>query len=220
MLVALVLLSACGRPEPHPLTAEEAERLALVRYLNHEAGLTAVRATIPSGAGTLVLDGRVDFVDHLGHAVLTTEGREDDASAGILQWNPRLVAFRQGRGQHATDPLPPDGWRLRTIESTGSELDVVLLLLLNIANDRPDNPQLLRQSTARWLRTDSVGDVPVDVFTGPAEAGRTARLAYWVDQEGKLRRLTARLGERPTEAVLTFSPTDEALVPLPALTTR
>jgi hypothetical protein len=215
-VLAALLLAGCT-PGPHPLTAEEAERLALFRYLNYETGISAVRATIPTGAGTLTLDGRVDFVDHIGHAALTTRGRTDTASAGIIQWNPSLVAFRQGTGQGPGDPLPPDGWQLRRLQDKGSELDAILLVLLNIANDRPDNPQLLRQSSAQWLRADQVGDVAVDVFTGPAEAGKQARLAYWVDGDGKLHRLTVRLGSHPGEAVLSFSPTTQPLTPLPAL---
>ena len=220
--MAAVLLSGCAAEAagPHPLTAPEAERLALVRYLNYEAGITAVRATIPTGAGTVVLDGRVDFVDHVGHVAFRTEGRADAASAGILQWNPVLVAFRQGRGQRAEDPPAADGWQMRRLQTAGSELDVVLLVLLNLANDRPDNPQLLRQSSAQWLRTDTVDGVPVDVFAGPADADEPARLTYWVDNEGTLRRLTIRLNGQEAEAVLSFSPSSVPLVPLPALTTR
>lgn len=216
-VLGALLLAGCApaTPEPHPLTTEEAERLALVRYLNYEAGLSAVHATIPTGAGTLVLDGRVDFVTHVGHAALTTKGRADAASAGVLQWNPGLVAFRQGLG--ADDPLPRDGWQLRRLQK-GAELDVVLLVILNLANDRPDNPQLLRQSTAQWLRADAVGGVPVDVFAGPAEAGKPARLAYWVDRDGRLRRLTVGLSTQETDAVLTFSPTTRPVPTLPALT--
>jgi hypothetical protein len=218
----VVLLSGCAAEvfTPHSLTAPEAERLALVRYLNYEARIAAVRATVPTGAGTLVLDGRVDFVDHVGHVAFRTEGRIDPASAGILQWNPALVAFRQGRGQRAEDPPAADGWQLRRLQSEGSELDVVLLVLLNLANDRPDNPQLLRQSSARWLRTDTVDGVEVDVFAGPAEDGETARLTYWVDRDSNLRRLTIRLSGREAEAALSFSPSSVPLVPLPALTTR
>jgi hypothetical protein len=215
-VLAALVLAACT-PEPHPLTTEEAERLALFRYLNYETGLSAVRATIPTGAGTLLLDGRVDFVDHIGHAAITTEGRTDVASSGIVQWNPALVAFRQGRGPRAADPLPPDGWQVRRIQDKGAELDAVLLVLLNIANDRPDNPQLLRQSSARWLRADTVDGTAVDVFAGPADAGKAARLTYWIDGDGRLRRLTIRVGTHSTEAVLSFSPTTQPLTPLPAL---
>lgn len=220
VLGAFLLAGCTAAAEPHSLTTEEAERLALVRYLNYEAGLSAVHATIPTGAGTLVLEGRVDFVAHIGHAVLTTDGRTDTASTGILQWNPALIAFRAGSGQTADDPLPPDGWQLRQLQSKGAELDVVLLVLLNLANDRPDNPQLLRQSTAQWLRTDTVSGAQVDVFTGPTEQGRKARLTYWVDRDGKLHRLTVRLDTQATEAMLSFSPTARPLTPLPALITH
>lgn len=220
VLGAFLLAGCATSTEPHPLTTEEAERLALVRYLNYEAGLSAVHATVPTSAGTLVLEGRVDFVSHIGHAVLRTSGRTDAASAGILQWNPGLIAFHAGSGQKVDAPLPLDGWQLRRLESKGAELDVVLLVLLNLANDRPDNPQLLRQSTAQWLRTDTVAGTPVDVFTGPTEPGKPARLTYWIAHDGKLHRLTIHLDTQPTAAILSFSPTSRPITPLPALTTQ
>ncbi|HEV8560842.1 MAG TPA: hypothetical protein VGR06_31325 [Actinophytocola sp.] len=218
--VAAALLTGCGTdvPEPHPLTMAEAERLALVRYTNYETGVAFVTARIATGAGVLVLDGRVDFVRHLGHVALSTEGRSDPASAGLLQWGPTRVAFRQGLGQRAADPLPPDAWQLRPLRTGGSELDVTLLLLLNVANDRPDNAQLLHQSTARWLRSDAVGGTPVDLFEGPTQPGKAARLTYWVDRDGKLRRLDARLGDTGAEATIDFTPGAPPIPPHPAFT--
>jgi hypothetical protein len=217
--VAAGLLTGCGAavPQPHPLTTAEAERLALVRYTNYEAGVSSVTARITTGAGVLVLDGRVDFVRHLGHVALATEGRDDPASAGLLQWGPRLIAFRQGLGQRAADPPPPDAWQLRPLRTGGAELDTTLLLLLNVASDRPDNAQLLQQSTARWLRSDAIGGTPVDLFEGPTQPERSARLTYWVDRDGKLRRLHARLGDPGADATIDFTPGAPPITPHPAL---
>jgi hypothetical protein len=203
----LAVLAGCGQqpPGPQPLTMAEAERLALVRYTNYEAKVSSVLARVPTGAGVLVLDGRVDFVRHVGYVALSTEGRTDPSSTGLLQWGPRVVAFRQGAGP-ASDPPPADGWQLRGMRDKGSELDAALLLLLNVAADRPDNAQLLQQSSARKLRSDTIDGTPVDLFEGPSQPGKSARLTYWVDAEGKLRRLSARMGDHGSDAVIEFTP--------------
>ena len=78
----------------------------------------------------------------------------------------------------------------------------MLLLLLELGSDRPDNAQLLLQSDAQWLRADTDDGVPVDVFAGPSApvvSGETAagpnpgRLRYWVDGTGRLLRFEVDL---------------------------
>jgi len=65
---------------------------------------------------------------------------------------------------------------------------------VSLSNDRPENAQLLRQDGATWLRQDRVGEVPVDVMTGPVRDGRAeSSFRYWVDADGRLLRLEARL---------------------------
>jgi hypothetical protein len=206
-LAAVVLVAACGAPEPRPLSAGEAERLALVRFANYRSRTANFTATVPTGAGPVALHGRVDFVEHLGYAEMSTGGRRDDSSAGLLQWTPSAVAFRGGAGLLATDPPPPDRWHFRPLQP-GPELDTALRLLLGLGTDRPDNVQLLRQSSARWVRTDSVDGTPVDVLDGPqpARAAQTAaRVQYWLDAGGALRRVEARIGDRPDPVVVTFA---------------
>lgn len=143
--------------------------------------------------GCLLLSGRVDFVSHVGYVTMSTEGRRDVASTGLLQWGPSLMAFREGV-EPAAD-VPQDGWQYRVLQQDGSELDAALLLLINIAADRPDDVHALERS-ARWLRSDRVGDQTVDVLD-------TGRLTYWVDHAGRLR-LQAGLEEQPDPAVITF----------------
>lgn len=68
-LFLVLVLAACGSvPDPRPLSAPEAERLALVRFSNYTTGTSAFTASVPSPGGKLVLNGRVDFVNHLGYA--------------------------------------------------------------------------------------------------------------------------------------------------------
>lgn len=213
--VLVVVLAACT-PGPHALTEAEAERLALVRFTNYTAGLASFTAHIPEpSGGALLLDGRIDFVDHLGYATLRTEGRSDPASAGQLQWNLVRIAFNSA--PDLADPPPAMGWKVRELQQTGSELDGALRLLLNLANDRPDNAQLLRQSTAHWLRTDSVDGKQVDVFEGQGATGEESRLRYWVDADNGLRRVEARLGNESEFAVFDLRHTGQHITRIPEL---
>ncbi|MFC8344779.1 hypothetical protein [Streptomyces sp. NPDC057280] len=98
------------------------------------------------------------------------------------------------------------GWTRRGF--VGGPLDTGLRLVLGLAADRPDNAQLLAQSGPSWLRGDRIDGRPLDVFSGPRPrpqgsappAGRSP-LAYWIDADGDLRRVTATLGTGRTVTV-------------------
>ncbi|MFC3892652.1 hypothetical protein ACFOWZ_14310 [Lentzea rhizosphaerae] len=196
VLVLALALVACG-PTPRSLTVAEAERLALVRFANYTTGVSAFTASVPSPGGKLLLDGRVDFVNHRGNADMRTDGRDDEFSKGLLQWNLGRVAFAVA---------PSADWQVRELQERGAELDGALRLLVNLGADRPENAQLLLQSSARWLRSDKVGDTAVDVFEGPKQQNAAeARVRYWLDSDGKLRRLEAKLGNSEELAVFDFT---------------
>ncbi|NGY61855.1 hypothetical protein G7043_23285 [Lentzea sp. NEAU-D13] len=197
-LALLLVLTACSAtPDPRPLSIPEAERLALVRFSNYTTGVSAFTASVPSPGGKLLLDGRVDFVHHHGYAGMRTDGRSDEFSQGLVQWNLRRMAFATA---------PSADWQVRDLQERGSELDGALRLLLNLGADRPENAQLLLQSSARWLRADRIGDTAVDVFEGPRQKDATdSRLRYWLDPDGKLRRLEAKLGAQEEPAVFDFT---------------
>ncbi|SDX09178.1 hypothetical protein SAMN05421504_102282 [Amycolatopsis xylanica] len=221
-LVALLLAGCADAPQPRSLSTGEAERLALVRFTNYTAKSAKFLADIPSPGGKLLLTGRVDFVDHLGYAAMRTEGRDDPASAGLLQWNLSRLAYLTNPATEPVDP-PPDGdWQIRPFQEAGSEIDGALRLLVNLAADRPDNAQLLQQSSARWLRKDNVGGVGVDVLEGPQQAGKTpsadgARVRYWVDADGRLKRIEARLGDQREFAKFDILGTAPAVAVIPPL---
>lgn len=206
-LVLLLVLAACSStPDPRPLSIPEAERLALVRFSNYTTGISAFTASVPSPGGKLVLDGRVDFVNHLGYAGMRTDGRDDEFSKGLVQWNLGRMAFAMNPSTKPVDPVPVIDWQVRNLQERGSELDGALRLLVNLGSDRPENAQLLLQSSARWLRSDRVGDTAVDIFEGPKQKDAAeARLRYWLDSDGKLRRLEAKLGNSEELAVFDFT---------------
>lgn len=218
-LALLLVLTACSStPDARSLSVEEAERLALVRFSNYTTGVSAFTASVPSTGGKLVLDGRVDFVNHLGYAGMRTDGRDDEFSKGLLQWNLGRMAFAMSPSTKAVDPVPVVDWQVRELQERGSELDGALRLLVNLGADRPENAQLLLQSNARWLRSDKIGDTAVDVFEGPKQKdAKESRLRYWLDADGKLRRLEAKLGNQEELAVFDFTTSKEPVRVIPLL---
>ena len=221
LIATVFLVAACGStPESHPLTENQAELLAVVRFTNYDDRQVAFHCRIPSAAGTLELAGRVDFARSVGYATLRTEGVSGYGSAGVLQWTRTSLAFLEGATQ-ATDPPPSGEWQLRALQVPGGELDTALALVLGLGNDRPDNAQLLRQSDARWLRTDTVDGRPVDVFEGPHAAGRTAtaapHLRYWVGDDARLHRVEAWIGAAQDSATFDFTPGAAPFTVLPRL---
>jgi hypothetical protein len=218
-LALLLLLTACSStPNPRPLSIPEAERLALVRFSNYTTGVSAFTASVPSPGGKLVLDGRVDFVNHLGYAGMRTDGRNDEFSQGLVQWNLGRMAFAMTPSTKPVDPVPVVDWQVRNLRERGSELDGALRLLVNLGSDRPENSQLLLQSSARWLRSDKIGDTTVDVFEGPKQKDAAdARLRYWLDLDGKLRRLEAKLGNQEELAVFDFTGSKQPVQLIPPL---
>ncbi|MFS8100443.1 hypothetical protein LFM09_25270 [Lentzea alba] len=218
-LALLLVLTACSTaPSPRSLTVPEAERLALVRFTNYTTGVSAFTASVPSAGGKLVLDGRVDFVNHLGYAGMRTDGRDDKFSQGLVQWNLGRMAFAMTPSTKAVDPVPVVDWQVRNLQERGSELDGALRLLVNLGADRPENPQLLLQSSARWLRSEKIGDTAVDVFEGPKQKDAAdARVRYWLDSDGKLRRLEAKLGNQEELAVFDFTDSKQPVEVIPPL---
>src|SRR5687768_7485384 len=101
VLVALaaVLVAACGTvPESRPLSEQQAELLAVVRFTNYSDRVVAFRGQVPSSAGTLVLEGRLDYARSLGYASLRTAGGTGYGSTGVLQWSRAALAFLAGAG--------------------------------------------------------------------------------------------------------------------------
>ncbi len=201
--------SASPTASARPLTTDEAQGLATMRFQNYAAGVRTVRFEVADGGRSYAVDGWVDFAAHLGYAV----ARETSSGeAGLLAWTSQTVSTFDGAA--ASDdggkpPLPPPGlddaaWTTSELLPERSRLHALLSVLVRLGNDRPDNPVLLQQSDARWLRADSVDGVPVQVLAGPTSDdvsaqdpdadGSAATVRYWVDESWRILRLEARLG--------------------------
>ena len=209
-----------------PLTEDEADRLAVTRFRNYQVTGVSFSTTVPSAQGPLPIAGYVDFRRHLGYAA-TELVNGATTETGVLQWNPTtaLTWLGVGAGKIPPTTVPTGSGSPRTLSASGSSLDTVLLLLLDLGSDRPDNAQLLRQSDARWLASATVRGTPVDVFQGPSSsssggAGATAapttssarasgsggNTEYYVDANGKLLRFVAKLAAGDVTVEVAASP--------------
>lgn len=201
LLLALVmsLVVACGQgtPEddPRPLTGPEAELLAAVRFNLHQQGTVPVTMYWP-GSPSLTIEATLDLDAGLAYGTMTSEA-EDGAAAvtSVVGWTlDGTAAAVAPEGRSEVPDL--EDWVVRPL-STDNRQDIFLSLALTLGSDRPENPLLLRQSSARHLRADRVDGVDVAVFQGPRPAGDdgSSRTRFWIDGEGQLRRFEAYLGD-------------------------
>lgn len=198
--VVVALLAGCtaAAPSDRALTTEEAQRLAIARFTNYDEGVREVVAEVP-GQQPLRLTGWVDFVDHRG---LVSVGTSEDAvgELGLYAWTGEMIAARDGGVTAAGLPLPQDGWQIEPLDPSSSVLQNLFVVALSLGSDRPDNPTLLQQSDARWLRADKIDGTVVDVISGPTSDGpatgtpdpTAATVRYWVDGDGRLLRVELR----------------------------
>ncbi|GLZ38148.1 hypothetical protein Acsp05_17720 [Actinokineospora sp. NBRC 105648] len=206
--VAVFLITGSRPSGPRPLTPDEANRLAITRFLNYQAAGRAVTITVPTASGGLVITGSVDFRAHVGYGVVRGTGR-DTSSDGLIQWSATAVSVNpMVETPMAAPATPPDsGWRRRPLSTSGSALDSALLITLSLAGDRPENAELLPQNGATWIGRERVGDLEVDVMAGPAaraRPGTAGNVRYWVDADGTMRRVHADVASEPRPVVIDF----------------
>jgi hypothetical protein len=223
-LVAMTLLltTACsGDAEPaaarasavRPVTVAESERLASVRFRNFDAGSRKVTATYSDQGHEVALEGWYDYTTHTGYGLVSADGVPSDR----VVWDGRVLATTAG--DHLGEPVTSlGGWQAGRLDARTSPLAVVLTVLAGLGADRPENPLLIRQGGALWLREDTAGRQDVTVFAGPADQQTdgadpdAAGIHYWVDQSGLAHRVDVRLGEQWAEINL-----EDATLTVPAV---
>lgn len=198
----IAVLAACSgagsgksgtSPAARSLTSAEAQRLAVVRFNAYQAKARSVDATVVSATSTVGLRGWIDTTRHQAYALVTPKDA-GPAGAFLTNWTGEQVSVTSYSGTTAPRPAPTTGWQSMDLRAADSVLAAAQLLLVSLSSDRPENPQLLLQSGAQRLRPDTLNGVSVEVMSGPLENGATvSNLRYWVDDQGKLPRLQARL---------------------------
>lgn len=201
-LTLMVILAGCsssGHKSQNPdrasrsLTSSEAERLAVMRFNAYDAKMRSVDATIIDPNAILTLRGWIKTTTPAAYALVTPSDAQGPASFLTL-WTAKEISAAPYAGTVAPRPAPTTGWQSTDLKGDDSALAAAQLLIIGLSSDRPDNPQLLLQSTAQWLRKDTVGGVSVDVISGPVSSGTTSSgLRYWIDERGNLMRAEARL---------------------------
>ncbi|MFB9368295.1 hypothetical protein [Kitasatospora albolonga] len=191
-----------GAAPSRPVTTDEAARLALSRLTSYTASPVVVEVEVPDGEAGTKVRGLVDY--RTGHAVGAYESAT--GAAGLVAWDTTGLGVAPDGNRrtlpeaaHAAESMPPTAWSARAY--TTDPLDAALRVLMVLGADRPDNAQLLAQSGARWLRDERLdGGHLYGVFSGPLPKGAAdggARLSYWVDGDGNLRRFQLRVDGLP-----------------------
>jgi len=190
LLAVVALVGACsgGGDHARPVTSDEAQTLAQVRFRNYDEGARAVSTEVADKAGKVQLDGWVDFVDHVGYGSLAQPG----SATSLITWDGSSAALVPATSDSA--PLPaPDALATAArspLDASSSAEHALLLVMLDLGSDRPENPLLLQQDGAQWLRSDEVDGTPVDVFTATSEG----HARYWVDHDGLMQRAEVLVG--------------------------
>ncbi|MEU5792423.1 hypothetical protein ABZ800_02665 [Streptomyces sp. NPDC047813] len=213
------------------LTPDEANRLAVTRFLNYQAGGRAVTITVPSTAGGLVVTGSLDYRAGIGYGVVRGAGR-DASGDGLIQWTAGTVLVHPMSAVPATAPPSPpaSGWFRRPLQKSGSALDSSLAIALGLGSDRPDNAELLPQNGAAMVGKDQLRGHSVDVMIGPnAHAKNDSSSAavfntgdavrYWIGADGTMYRVRARMASESRPMVIDFDDRKYAPVrPAPGVT--
>ena len=185
-----------------PVTVAESERLASVRFRNFDAGSRKVTARYTDQGHEVTLEGWYDYTTHTGYGLVSADGVPSDRVA----WDGRVLATTTG--DRLGEPVTSlDGWQAGTLDPRSSPLAIVLTVLAGLGSDRPENPLLIRQGGALWLREDTAGEQKVTVFAGPTDGAEpdAAGLRYWVDQSGLAHRVDVRLGKEWAEVTLEYA---------------
>jgi len=219
--LALLILAGCAptvpaEEAPKALTSAQSERLAVTRFRNFDAGVRTIDATFPSTSGDLRVTGFFDFASGIGYAAVTV----DDVASGLVWWTHETIAIHSGAVENLPLPAPEDGWESGPLDPSSTTLANSVALIASLGADRPENPQLLAQSDAAWLRADTVGKVDVDVFAGPsadsvatASSDLSTRALYWVDATGILLRFESPLTPPPAQLTVDFGAADAVELP-------
>ncbi|MGO4417731.1 hypothetical protein AB4Z54_02865 [Streptomyces sp. MCAF7] len=230
MVAVLVVGSGSDPTGPKELTSDQANRLAVTRFLNYQAGGRAVTINVPGTAGGLTVTGSIDYRGKIGYGVVHGTGR-DTSSDGLIEWTATTVYVHPMTDAPAKAPARPpgSGWVSRPLQKYGSSLDSSLTIALKLGNDRPDNAELLPQNGAAWVGQDRLDGHQVDIMTGPNAAraktgasgasgtsgtasaaptsdtaGAGGAVRYWIGSDGTMYRVRVGVASASEPVVIDF----------------
>ena len=177
-VVLVASLGACAAPTgPHPITEDEADRLADVLYTTYQDGGASFSLSSLWQDGTTVqLTGDIDFGGGAGVADLVSTGPDAKVASvawfqdSMLEYIPSLITLAEQQD------VGGFRWVARPVDTTKYRVDAQIAILRALASQVRENAQLLRQNGATWLREDTLNGTDVDVF----QYGISTR--YWVEK--------------------------------------
>ncbi len=203
-LLLVLFLSACAggsTPKWHPVTTEESQLFALSRFKNFEAGARQFSTEINIKQQELIIDGWVNYEEMLG--VANVKGK--DFAPQIILWDGSKVSLYKNENNISLkayiDRIPINTQTIsRPINPSASLLDTLLVTLLQLGIDRPENPLLLQQTGTLWLKEEVDNGKKIQIFAGPpsgeplkpedsAPTPEKALVKYGIDVDGMMWRV-------------------------------
>jgi hypothetical protein len=202
MFAVLAVAAGCSTHAPastdneptHRLTGSQAERLAMFQFNAYQAGMLAVSGTVVDDQ-SVTINGWVNTVEGRGYALVQAPDAQNPG-AFLTEWTAGEIRAQDFTGSKAPLPPPEDGWQSTALNAKASTLAAAQALLVSLALDRPNNAQLLVQSGAEWLGSGTIDATKVDIMSGPVAPhsnGKQSSFRYWIDGDGNLLRIEARL---------------------------
>lgn len=191
---------------PREVSEPEATLLSAMRQRNYRARSAQLTITLPVLPGALRrAKGWLDW--QRGISYLSVQDIDDASYDVLLHANKSSVAIHKTGGRAPdtpTIPAPKGGWEKaewNQLSGTSglTELDMLVYEALAMGVNQLDDAKSIRGG-ARRLRVDVLNGVPVGVFELPSvieqqvSAPGQARMRYWIDNSGVLRRLEVRTG--------------------------
>lgn len=177
--LAVASLAACSGDGPHAVTASQADRLAEMLFTSYDAGgMTFEMTAQPSPGETTTVTGKVDFTTGIGYALVDATGADAPVKAAVFSSDVILESIPTLEQASEDTGGPSFVWVSRQVDTSAYDLDGLLGIVLGLAQQQRDNPELIQQSGTTWLRSDTLRGTKVDVF----EYSDQAR--FWIAADG------------------------------------
>lgn len=226
-----VLIAACtgtmlllkASLEPRFLTTNEAQLLASSRFNNFNVGTREITIELPQPGETVRGTGVFDYAEGVGVAKVSA----DDGPASLVWWSYDMLGEQPLEDDdidlaEAVESLDADDdWNLVSRDAAvGTPIGAALVFVAGYGSDRPDNPKLIEQSDAVWLKDVDEStwvqlpsaDQVRDSAAVPTQSPN--RPSVLLSQKGSIRE--ARLGGEGTGVTtIRFGASSSIAVPVP-----